>query len=231
MSNFKAVQQAAGENVIMSGRIVEFKGEGVNPTSGKPWKKIVAQDMDGEKHNVTVRGRLPDASALNKPAQFTISTYNGTARDGSPYVGYSGFCDPLPDYSQTTQQVPAPARQPAPVAPQPRTAAPAQQWPSDGGKQPPAKAPDWDAKDERIVRQNTLNRAVELYIKIALKGIAKYEWPLPEKHKQSIKDLAEEFRNYVYNGPNSGDQFSKEYGLPTMEEEAAQDTQNQQHPY
>ncbi len=132
--NFKAVQQAAGTNVIMSGTILEFKGEGVSPTSGKPWKKVVAQDMDGEKHNVTIRGRLPDVNAVNKPAQFTISTYNGTARDGSPYVGYSGFCDPLPDYSQTTQQVPSPApplrqatQPPAPVQnqyprqPQPET--------------------------------------------------------------------------------------------------------------
>lgn len=114
--NFNAVRQAGGTNVIMSGKITEFKGEGVNPTSQKPWKTVAVQDMDGETHNVTIRGNLPDANALNQPAQFTISTYNGM-HQGKPYVGFSGFCDLMPNYGQSAQQAPSPApplRQPAP---------------------------------------------------------------------------------------------------------------------
>ncbi len=138
--NFNAVRQAGGTNVIMSGKIVEFKGEGVGRT-GKPWKKIVAEDMDGEKHNVTVRGRLPDANALNKPAQFTISVFDGRTQQGESYVGYSGFCDLLPNYGQPTAQAPSPALR--------RTPQPAQSemYPRpDSGTtqgQPPPK-PDWD---------------------------------------------------------------------------------------
>ncbi len=118
MSNFQAVQQAGGANVIMLGQIVEFKGEGVGKRSGKPWKKVVVEDEVRERHTVTVRGNLPPIDALNKQAQFTLSTYDGVTYQGQPYVGYSGFCDVLPNYGP---QPPAPpVRQPAPQAQYPR---------------------------------------------------------------------------------------------------------------
>ena len=209
MSNFAAVQQAGGTNVIMSGQIVEFKGEGVGKT-GKPWKKVVVEDMERERHTVTIRGNLPGPDALNQPAQLTLSVYAGTYQ-GQPYTGYSGFCDLMPNYGQPTQQVPAPAPQAAPQA-----------APAPYSRQPVAKkdGPDWDAKDERIVRQNTLNRAVELYLHTANPEA----WPLSVQDEAQICLQAEKFRDYVYNGLKAlcpGDQFAREQGLPTMEEEAA----------
>lgn len=107
--NFITVREANGKNVIMLGQIIEFKGEGVGAT-GKPWKKVIAEDDYGERHTVTIRGNLPPADAVNKPAQFTLSTYQGTYQ-GQPYMGYSGFCDIMPDYGQSDYGQPATQQQ------------------------------------------------------------------------------------------------------------------------
>jgi len=88
--NFQAVQQANGQMVTMFGTIVEFKGEGVNPKSQKPYKKVAITDDSGVKHNVTLRGNLPDPSLLNQRAQFSLDSYQGNYQ-GQPYTGYSGF--------------------------------------------------------------------------------------------------------------------------------------------
>jgi len=194
--NFAAVQQAGGTNVIMIGQIVEFKGEGVGKT-GKPWKKVVVEDMERERHTVTIRGNLPPVDALNKSAQFTLSVYDGTTYQGQPYVGYSGFCDVLPNYNQ---QSPAPPlRQPAPQSQYPRQQqqSPAPPYPRRQ-QSPPQKAPNWEAKDERIVRQNTLNRSVELYIQ----SDGDFSWPIDDTSFVQICLLAEKFRDYVYGGTN-----------------------------
>lgn len=141
--NFAAVQQAGGQNVIMLGQIVEFKGEGVGRT-GKPWKKMVVEDMERERHTVTIRGNLPPATALNQQAQFTISTYQGTSQ-GGPYTGYSGFCDVLPNYGQQAPQAagyqPTQQQSPAPPLRQPQQPQLQQQYPR---QQQANKQPDWD---------------------------------------------------------------------------------------
>lgn len=186
--NFKSVQQGNGQNVIMQGRILEFKGEGVGTPSnpnGKPWKKVKAQDQDGEVHTVTIRGNLPPVDAVNKPASFTISTFQGTYQ-GQPYTGYSGFCDVLPDYGPPQQTYGGQQ----PPSPQPRQA------PSQPRQSTNAEKPDWDAKDRHIVRQNTLNRAVEIY----LHANPEVDWPELGGQFEQIVQLAEDFRTYVYNG-------------------------------
>lgn len=105
------------QTVPMYGVIHEFKGEGVNPNTSKPYKKVSIKDEAGELHNVTLRGTLPDASLVNQRLQFDIYAYAGT-HDSQPYTGYAGL------WNNNQQARPAtPTQQPAPV----QQAAPVQQ--------------------------------------------------------------------------------------------------------
>jgi len=56
--------------------------------------------------------------------------------------------------------------------------------------------PDLAAKENRIVRENTLNRATELFIA----SHATFDWPLTKLARLEIMEIAETFRDYVYNG-------------------------------
>ncbi len=107
----------------MWGTITEFKGEGLS-SSNKPWKKVVIQDDNGEKHNVTLRGTLPGPQVMNQRCQFDLSAYAGQLSDGQSYTGYSGFWKHGAQAGQQGQQAPPQARQapnvptPAPQRPQ-----------------------------------------------------------------------------------------------------------------
>ena len=127
--NFQAVQQANGQNVTMQGMITEFKDEGVNPKSQKPYKKVAITDASGVKHNVTLRGTLPEPTMLNVMAQFALSSYQGVYQD-QPYTGFSGFWN---NQAQLAPQVPTGQAQPAYAPPQ----APAQ--PAYAPPAPPAR--------------------------------------------------------------------------------------------
>jgi len=216
--NFEQVDAVMGQRDGQYPKKVSMKGLADSPDAvqyskdkGKPTQQVYITDGPGTRHRVKIVGNFPDITQLDLSQLLHFELWAYIA-DFDKKKYYMGFCN-VPDdrTAPATEPTPdtrydyKPKNQPTPAAKTPQRA---------------PQAPDWDAKDERIVRQNTLNRAVELYIEIALKGIAKYEWPLPEKHKQSIKDLAEELRNYVYNGPSLGDQFAREQGLPTMEEDA-----------
>jgi hypothetical protein len=54
------------------------------------------------------------------------------------------------------------------------------------------KKPD---KDTIIVRQNTLNRAVDIY-----RCCNMFRWPPPDKDMEEIKELARQFQNYIFKG-------------------------------
>jgi len=127
--NFQAVQQANGQMITMFGTIVEFKGEGVNPKSQKPYKKVAITDDSGVKHNVTLRGNLPDPSLLNQRAQFSLNSYQGN-HQGQPYTGYSGFWN--------NQAQVAPQGQPSGAAQGSLTYTPVNQ--PQGQQQPPQQA-------------------------------------------------------------------------------------------
>ena len=117
MSNFQAVREIidqkneAGfpETLAMVGVIKEFKGEGINEKTSKPYKKVSIKDDSGELHNVTLRGTLPSVSLAGQRAQFSISSYNGSY-DNKSYIGYSGFWNDKVDVQQqSTQQAPSQA--------------------------------------------------------------------------------------------------------------------------
>ena len=110
--NFQVVDQANGKSAVMLGTITEFVGEGINPTSQKPWKKAKITDDTGKIHQVTLRGTLPTVAVINQRAQFSIGTYQGTYQ-GSPYTGYSGFWN---ETAQVAQSAPPQAQQPTPEA-------------------------------------------------------------------------------------------------------------------
>jgi hypothetical protein len=97
----------------MFGIITEFCGEGVNPSSGKPWKKVKIRDDGNTMHNVTLRGTLPPVTVQGQRAQFSLGTYQGT-HEGQPYTGYSGFWN---SNSQQAPPVQSPPPQRAPQGP------------------------------------------------------------------------------------------------------------------
>ncbi len=178
---------------------------------------VLGKDAQGQQVSIKHQTKFPEAlldnDDLNKTLPFRLKWWNSK---GGAQI--SGYCT-------RPKQLKTPTATESGVPPQ---GEPASQWPSDGGKQPPAKAPDWDAKDERIVRQNTLNRAVELYLHTANPEA----WPISAEDGVQICLLAERFRGYVYNGPLSpGDQFAKEQGLPTAAEEAAENNQSAEQGY
>ena len=125
--NFAQVQTAGDQLTTMFGVITEFKGEGVNPKSQKPYKKVVIVDDVNVKHNVTLRGSLPDVSILNQRVQFNLSSYQGTY-EGQPYTGYSGFWNAQAQVAPQAPPQPAytPPAQPAYTPPQPAYTPPAQ---------------------------------------------------------------------------------------------------------
>jgi hypothetical protein len=173
--NFQAVEQANGNNVAMFGIITEFCGEGVNPNSGKPWKKVKLADDNGTTHNVTLRGTLPPVTLQGQRAQFSLGTFQGSY-EGQPYTGYSGFWN-----SQT--------------APQQGSRQPPQAPPQQARQPNPKKEPDWDAKDLRMARECALKSATSLVCTLA---------ELTEKSigldAIRIKAVAELFVDYIYNG-------------------------------
>ena len=178
--NFQQVQQANGQNVTMFGAITEFKGEGINPNSGKPFKKVTIVDANNEKHTVTLRGTLPDLSIQGQRTQFDISTYSGNYQ-GQPYTGYSGFW-------KSTAQV---NQQPQPTAPQQ-----AQQGPSQPAQKPnDTQKVDWDAKDLRNARMNSLNNATLFITKLA-EVTQNATW----LSREQISKVANSFVDYIYNG-------------------------------
>ncbi len=122
--NFQTVKQANGQNVNMPGKIVEFKGEGINQTSGKPWKKVNIVDDNNEKHQVTLRGTLPGPEMIEQRAEFAISTFQGNSPQHGAYQGFSGFWnnDAQVQPSQYSQQPPQQqgGQQPQQQASQPR---------------------------------------------------------------------------------------------------------------
>lgn len=104
-------EKGYSKTLPMLGEIKEFKGEGITESSGKPWKKVSIKDDAGELHNVTLRGTLPDATMVDKRAQFNLCSFNGSFQpDGGgetkTYIGYSGFWD---SKAQTSQDTPATA--------------------------------------------------------------------------------------------------------------------------
>ncbi len=216
--NFSQVDAVMGQKDGQYAKKVSMKGLVDSPNAvqyskdkGKPTQQVYITDGPGIRQRVKIVGNFPDLTQINlgQMLDFELWTY---IADYDKKKYYMGFCN-IPDDRQ------GPATEPTkdtrydykPHANQPT---PEQKEASQNG------ATEARAKDERIVRQNTLNRAVELF----MADNGSFVWPISQTLKQQIKDLAEEFRNYVYNGPNTGDQFARDYNLPTMEEE--QDAEN-----
>lgn len=179
MSNFSAVEAGNGNLVIMFGVITEFSGEGVNPKSGKPWKKAKIRDDAGITHSVTLRGELPLVTILNQRCEFSISTFKGTYQ-GQPYTGYSGFWQNQAQVKPQAQQNAQQASQPTPQA---------------AGQAIDKKEVDWDAKDLRVARENGLNNATKIICLLA--EITKDDALL---EVESVKRTASILVDYIYNG-------------------------------
>ena len=173
---------------MMCGQIVEFKGEGVGRT-GKPWKKVVVEDMERERHTVTMRGNLPPATALNQQAQFTISTYQGTFQN-QPYIGYSGFCDVLPNYGQ-----PSPQAASYPPTQQPSPAPPLRQPQQQARQQQANKQPNWDLINLGKCRHT-------LYCAVTQCGVSPIDLVADVPMLQAIEKLAELSMNGLGGLPN-----------------------------
>ena len=141
--NFAQVDQTPmNENVQMMGTILEFKGEGINQTSGKPWKKVTITDGN-VKHQVTLRGTLPGPEMLNRPASFSISRFQGNSPQHGAYTGYSGF------WNANAQVMPQ-----SPVQP---TIRPYLPEPISSNK----KEPDWDKIAEGKVRHGIICAGIQ----------------------------------------------------------------------
>jgi hypothetical protein len=156
--NFATVKQANGQNVNMPGKIVEFKGEGINQTSGKPWKKVNIIDDNNEKHQVTLRGTLPGPEMTEQRGEFAISTFQGNSPQHGAYQGFSGFWNSdaqvqPPQYSQAPQQGNQAGYQPQQQSPPPYQ----QQAP------PPQQRPQQNNVQDDIRFAQALNRACEEY--------------------------------------------------------------------
>lgn len=196
---------------------VTMKGKADSPDAvqyskdkGKPSQQVYVTDGPGRRERVKVMGNFPDLTQMDLE-QLLIFKVHAYISDYDQKKYYSAFCD-VPDDRQgpTTEPTPNTRYDHKPHANQPpqRAATPA--------------PPDWDAKDLRIVRQNTLNRAVELYLHTANPGA----WPLSVQDEAQICLQAEKFRDYVYSGLKAlspGDQFAREQGLPTAAEEGIGD--------
>lgn len=181
---------------------------------GKPTQQVYITDGPGRRERVKILGNFPDLTQIDLKQNLIFEIWS-TRYENKKY--YKGFCN-VPDDREGPSTEPTPNTRydykPHNAQPTPQTAQRAPQAATQ-----PAKAPDWDAKDERIVRQNTLNRAVELYI-----ATGRSPWPFDKGDMLQITTLAEKFRDYVYEGNVSpGDQFAKEQGLPTAAEDAAEE--------
>ena len=220
--NFEQVDAAMGKKDGKYALKVTMKGKADSPDAvqyskdkGKPSQQVYVTDGPGRRERVKVMGNFPDLTQMDLE-QLLIFKVHAYISDYDQKKYYSAFCD-VPDDRQgpTTEPTPNTRYDHKPHANQPpqRAATPA--------------PPDWDAKDLRIVRQNTLNRAVDLYRNAQNIGKAEQDvpiWPLPDGAFARIIQLAEEFKDFVYNGPLSpGDQFAREQGLPTAAEEGIGD--------
>ena len=219
--DFEKVNAAIGQmdgrfpvRIAMKGKVdspdkVKYAEEG-----GKPTQQVWITDGPGIRNRVKIDGNFPDLTRmdLEQLLDFKICGYK-SKHDGKIY--YKGWCD-VPDDRQGPTTEPTPNTR--------------YDYKPKGGQQPAADKPDWDAKDERIVRQNTLNRAVEIWLESERKANKPVIlWPLKLETAQEIMSLAENFKVYVYNGPLSpGDQFARDQGIPTAAEEAAMEAARSQ---
>jgi len=199
--NFQQVQQANGQNVIIFGTIVEFKGQGVNPKSNKPYMKVSVLDDTGVKKNVTLRGALPTMNMINQRVQFNLRSYQGTYQ-GQPYTGYSGFWYNRATVNQGQPQMPPQAAQAAPQQP---TYTPVPQTTPQSTYTPPKKR-DYDkenrgkcrfgfyqamlssgVKPADIISNLMTLSAVEKLVRFSMEGIDK-DKPMPEPSPQPTAD-------------------------------------------
>ena len=214
--NFEQVDAAMGKKDGKYALKVTMKGKADSPDAvqyskdkGKPSQQVYVTDGPGRRERVKVMGNFPDLTQMDLE-QLLIFKVHAYISDYDQKKYYSAFCD-VPDDRQ------GPATEPTPNTRYDH---------KPHANQPPQRAatpapPDWDAKDLRIVRQNTLNRAVELFLN---QHASDFEWPLSLATAGQIMSLAENFKQYVYNGPLSpGDQFAREQGLPTAAEEGIGD--------
>ena len=217
--NFEQVDAAFGKKDGKWAKKTSMKGMVDSPDAvkyaqedGKPSQQVWVTDGPGIRNRVKVMGNFPDLTQIDLSQLMDFELW-ATEFKGTRY--YKGFCN-VPDDRQ------GPATEPTPNT--------RYDYKPKGGQQPAADKPDWDAKDERIVRQNTLNRAVEIWLESERKANKPVIlWPLKLETAQEIMSLAENFKVYVYNGPLSpGDQFARDQGIPTAAEEAAMEAARSQ---
>ncbi len=216
MATFQDVKNAPEKQYVDKVNLTVLNIVNANPDQWKNYiQEVLAKDETGAQERLRLQTKFADGlldnNDLNRTMPFKLKWF--TKQGGYGLQGYplkAKVASPAPPLGPPPQgaQFPQAGREPS-LSPPPPAA---------------AKAPDWDAKDERIVRQNTLNRAVELYL--ALGGVK--DWPISTPDFTEICMLAEIFRDYVYKGTGNispGDQFSKDHNLPTIEEEQAAERQ------
>lgn len=139
--NFQAIEQANGEQVMMTGNFIEIGGTQFTPNQkAKAICKI--RDTVGTSHNVHIykgKGELPTQLNLGLTYQFNLSSFQGNYK-GKPYTGYSGFWN-----DQTGQNTP----QDTPTSPQ----QPAQ---ATNPPQRQSNAPTWKALDREHVEKDVI---------------------------------------------------------------------------
>jgi len=151
-------------------------------------------DVTGAQSNLKLQTKYPEGCVQPNEQGITMPFRCKwvNSRSGRMLIGYPQKTAPNPQSTQNYNQ--APPSLPVQDYVQATQRGYAQTAPTKDY----AKPVDWDAKDERIVRQNTLNRATELFI--AACGGEAPPWPLPDGICTQICQLAEKLKTYVYAG-------------------------------
>ena len=197
--NFNDVRNAP-EKQWVDGVAITVKsfGEEPNDKFNQFIQGVVGIDAAGEECAFKIATQYEDtllvSSEISQTLPFRLKWFN--SRAGAQMQGYCTKPKKLRATPQTSVQRTI-QDEGHPDVPQPQTARRAPQ----ASRQ---QAPDWDAKDERIVRQNTLNRAVDIY-RATHRGIfsnstSPAPWPISQADEEKILQQAERFRDYVYNG-------------------------------
>ena len=226
--NFSQVDAVMGQKDGQYAKKVSMKGLVDSPNAvqyskdkGKPTQQVYITDGPGIRQRVKIVGNFPDLTQINLGQMLDFELWAYIA-DYDKKKYYMGFCN-IPDDRQGPATEPTkdtrydykphnaqPAAQPTPAAqtPQRTTQAPT----------PPPR--DYDKENRGKCRFGFYQAAIQ-------SGMS----PTSLVKDKAGLDAIEQLVEYSMNGPNTGDQFAKDYNLPTMEEEAAQDTQNQQPPF
>ncbi len=205
--NFQDVRDAR-EKQWVDGIGVTVKSFGAEPNDrfGNFIQGVIGVDAANEEYGFKIATQYEEtllvSGEIGQTLPFRLKWFNSKA--GAQMQGYCTKPKKL-------RAQPAAQPTPQPQTPQRAPQAPTQQMP------PPR---DYDKENRGKCRFGFYQAAIQ-------SGMS----PTSLVKDKAGLDAIEQLVEYSMNGPNTGDQFAKDYNLPTMEEEAAQDTQNQQPPF